>query len=308
MRVLVVGGSGFVGSHVVDKLMDADIDVSVFDLRAPDFRNDVDFIEGDVRDAEAVRAAVDGVDAVYHLAAVADVGHVHKDPVRSEAINVRGTMNILEAARQADQPKRVIYASTTWVYGGSGAEDVDEETRVDAPDHFYTATKLAGEFYCQSYATLYDVPVTILRYGIPYGPRSREAAVIPLFVKKALNGEAITLAGGGHQFRKFVYVEDLAEGNVLALKDAARNRVFNLAGSQRVSIREIAHAVQELLGEITIEETPPRPGDFLGKNVSSARALEELGWQPETRFIDGVRRYIDWRNTTQGEGNGNGTH
>jgi UDP-glucose 4-epimerase len=309
MRALVVGGSGFIGSHVVDMLRESDIEVTVFDLRKPDFRDDVDWVEGDVRDAEAVHDAVQEVDAVFHLAAVADVNHVHDDPATSEAINVRGTLNILEAARASERLQRVVYASTTWVYGGSDDQDVDEDSRIDAPDHFYTATKLAGEFYCKSYSKLYDVPVTILRYGIPYGPRSREAAVIPLFVRKVLNGEPLTLSGGGLQFRKFVYVRDLAEGHVLALKDEARNRVFNLAGSERVTIKQIAETVQELLGKVSVEETPPRPGDFLGKNVSSSRALNELGWKPRTPFIDGVRQYIDWRAdaVSAANGNGNGT-
>jgi len=299
MRVLVVGGSGFVGSHVVDKLRDHDFEVCVFD-RVPALRDDVDFVLGDVQDAAAVRDAVRDVDAVFHLAAVADVAEVHKDPALAEAINVRGTLNVLEAVRSSGRQQRVFYASTTWVYGNCSVEQVDEETNLGPPDHFYTATKLAGEYYCRSYSQLYDVPVTILRYGIPYGPRSRDAAVIPIFVRKAMEGEAIILAGGGNQFRKFVYVEDLAEGNVLALKSPSNDRVYNLDGSKQVTIKQVALTIQELLGPITIEETPARLGDFPGKDVSSSRALAELGWKPRITFLEGVRRYIDWQRSRRG--------
>jgi len=136
--------------------------------------------------------------------------------------------------------------------------------------------------------------VTILRYGIPYGPRARDGAVIPIFVKKAINGEPLTIAGDGLQFRKFVYVEDLAEGNVLALKTIAKNKIYNLDGSEKVSIKQIAETIKKIIGNVKIEYTPARPGDFSGKEVSSQLAAKELGWEPKVSFEEGVRRYIKW--------------
>src|SRR5204862_2091645 len=150
----------------------------------------------------------------------------------------RGTLSVLEAARATGT--RVIYGSTIWVYGNSGDGLIDEESPIGMPDHLYTASKLAGEMYCTSYAELYDVSCTILRFGIPYGPRARPSAVIPIFVRKALAGDALTIAGDGSQGRRFVYVEDLAEGVVKALDHAAENRVYNLASDTTVTIRELA--------------------------------------------------------------------
>ena len=293
MRVMVTGAAGFIGSHVVDKLCDRGVDVRVFDLGPPSHRSDIDFFPGSVLDVEQLCVAMRGIDAVIHLAAVADVKDVFESPSQSENINTRGTANVLEAARRTGL-KRVIYGSTTWVYSDAIPQDVDEETPLMAPSHLYTATKLIGEYYCHSYAQLYGLEPTVLRFGIPYGPRARGGAVIPIFVEKALNGETITLQGDGLQFRKFVYVEDLAEGIVLALKPIAANRIYNLDGKEKITIRQIAETVQEIVGNANIEYVPARPGDFAGKEVSSVRALDELGWQASTPFEEGVRCYIEW--------------
>lgn len=295
MRVLVTGGSGFIGSHVIDRLLKRGITVRVFDLLRPTHRTDIEFQQGSILDIEALRIALNGADAVYHLAAVADVGEVVKDPSYAESINVRGTLNVLEAMRRTGVT-RLVYGSTTWVYGNSNADIVDEETPIGTPDHFYTATKLASETYCQTYAKLYGIEPTILRYGIPYGPRSRPAAVIPMFVERALRKEPIVITGDGSQFRQFIYVEDLAEGNVLALKSIAKNKVYNLDGSEKVTIREIAEVVREIIGEhVEIQFGEPRPGDFGGKEIVSHRAKNDLDWEPQVSFKDGVQRYIDWR-------------
>ena len=147
-------------------------------------------MEGSLLDPEQVRAALRGCDAVIHLAAWADVDQVIKDPATAEAVNVRGTQVILDAAR-AEGIKRVVYGSTVWAYDKAvGAEPFDEDTPLGLPSHFYTATKLAGEMYCRSYGELYGQEHTILRFGIPYGPRSRPTAVVAAFVAKALRGRA----------------------------------------------------------------------------------------------------------------------
>lgn len=293
MRVLITGGSGFIGSHVADKLRDRGVIVRVFDMVMPTFRSDIEFYHGSLLDLEALKMAIAGVDAVYHLAAVADVKDVFEDPHYAESINVRGTINVLEAARRGKKP-RVIYGSTTWVYSNVTDTNVDEQTPLGAPSHFYTATKVSSEYYCQSYSQLYGLPVTILRYGIPYGPRARDGAVVPIFVQKAIRGESLTVAGDGSQFRKFVYVEDLAEGNMLALKPIAANKIYNLDGSERVTIRQIAETVQKIVGDVRIETVPARAGDFSGKEVSSELARRELGWAPKVDFAEGVRRYVEW--------------
>jgi UDP-glucose 4-epimerase len=298
MKVLVTGGSGFIGSHVVDKLRDKGFEVRVFDMVVPERRDDLEFYQGSLLDFESLRMAMHSIDAVVHLAAVADVNDVFTEPHYAESINVRGTINVLEAARRS-KLGRVIYGSTTWVYGDTHAGLIDEDTPLSAPSHLYTATKLAGEYYCQSYSRLYEMPVTILRYGIPYGPRGRDRAVIPAFVRQAVDGGPIKITGDGLQFRQFVYVEDLAEGNVLALRDVARNRVYNLDGSEQITIRQVAETVQRLVGNVGIEFGAARPGDFSGKVISSERAERELGWRATTPLEEGVRRYIEWYRSRQ---------
>ena len=295
MKVLVTGGSGFIGSHVVDKLRDKGIKVRVYDMVMPVYRKDIEYYQGSLLDFDALRMALSGVDAIFHLAAIADVKDVYEEPHYSESINVRGTINVLEAARRSAAIKRVIYASTIWVYSDCKEEIVDETTPLAPPSHLYTATKLASEYYCIAYSKLYDLGVTILRYGIPYGPRARGGAVIPIFVSKVLKGEPLTIAGDGSQFRKFVYVEDIAEGNVLALQSIAKNRIYNLEGKEKTTIKQIADTVQQILGkEANIEHIPARPADFSGQEVSSERAKRELGWEPKVNFEEGVRRYIEW--------------
>ncbi len=294
MRVLVTGGSGFIGSHVVDKLRDRGITVRVYDGIMPTFRRDIEYYQGSILDKTALGFALSGVDAVIHLVAIADVKDVLNEPHFSESINVRGTINVLEAVRKSNTIKRVIYGSTTWVYSDAQEDIVDESTPLHAPSHLYTATKLAGEYYCKSYSKLYGLETTILRYGIPYGPRARDGAVIPIFVNKAFNNKPITIAGDGSQFRKFIYVEDLAEGNVQALQSVAKNKTYNLDGKEQITIKQIAEAVKRNFDNVSIEYTPARPGDFSGKEVSIELARKELGWEPKVNFEEGLRRYIEW--------------
>ncbi len=296
MRVLVTGGSGFIGSHVVDKLRMRGYEPVIYDLRPSPWHpsGTVDTVLGSITDREALERALHSCDAVAHLAAVADVNDVHAEPEDAERVNARGTVTVLEAARRAGV-KRIVYASTIWVYSDCEPEAVDEETLLPAPSHLYTSTKLAGELYCKAYQELYGIDYTILRFGIPYGPRAREAAVIPAFVNKALRGEALTLAGDGSQSRRFVYVEDLADGVALGLGEVATNRIYNLASNENVSIKQIAETVKELIGNVEILHTPARPGDFGGKIVCSERAQRELGWTAATPFFEGVRRYVEWR-------------
>jgi UDP-glucose 4-epimerase len=254
----------------------------------------VETVLGDATDADALATAMEGCEAVIHLAAMADVNDVQADPEGAELANARATLAVLEAARRTNV-RRVVYGSTIWVYSDVPENEVCEETRLTPPAHLYTATKLAGELYCRSYAELYGVEYTVLRFGIPYGPRARDATVLAAFTRKALVGEPLTVAGSGDQTRRFVYVEDLADGIVRGLEPAAANRVYNLTGTENTTILEIAQAVKDLVGDAEIVHTPARTGDFGGKEVSSARALADLGWEPVTPFREGARRYVEWR-------------
>jgi UDP-glucose 4-epimerase len=301
MRVLVTGGGGFIGSHVVDRLIERGDTPRIFDLSASPYHSplEVETFTGSITDPANLDLAMRDCDAVIHLAAVADVGHVLADPVLAEEVNTRGTLNVLEAACRA-KVGRVVYGSTTWAYSDCVEQEVDEETPIPAPRHLYTATKLAGETYCAGYAELYELESTVLRFGIPYGPRARAAGVVAKFTDLAFEGKPLTIAGDGSTTRSFIYVEDLADGIVAALAPEAAGRTYNLSGDEVVTILEIAERVQENTDDCEIVHTPPRPGDFPGKTISNERALSELGWKAETSFKEGVRKYVEWvRGTTR---------
>ncbi len=296
MKVLVTGGSGFIASHVIDHLEAAGHETVNFDIRPSPYESGAEFFEGSITDVDALEKAMQGCDGVAHLAAAADVGEVQADPLWSEDLNARGTICVLEAAKRAGV-KRVVYSSTIWVYQDNKEMEIDEDVNPALPSHLYTAGKLAGEAYCTSYKALYDLDYTILRFGIPYGPRAREATVLALFVNKVRAGEPITLAGGGTQTRRFVYVEDIADAVVRSFGPEAANRIYNLVGTEETSIREVAEKAKELVGEAEIVITEGRAGDFAGAVISGQRAEDELGWTAKTDFAEGARRYVEWRNS-----------
>jgi UDP-glucose 4-epimerase len=302
-RAVVTGGSGFIGSHVVDALVDAGHSVTVLDHRVRPHRTDVGYEDVDLMDLSSVLAATKGADHVFHLAAVSNVNYAYKYPVYTTALNVVGTANVLEAVR-VNGTGRVYLASTVWVYNGAPAVDsVDESTPfyLDGAGHIYTSTKMASEMVCHNYGRLYGVPFTVLRYGIPYGPRMREELLIPIFIKKALAGQPLTVSGKGEQYRKFVYVRDMAEAHVRAMADVAAKQTYNLEGSRKVTVLEVAEGIRKVLGDsVKIEFVPARPGDFGGKDVSGAKALRDLGWEPKVEFEEGLRRTIEWFLSRQG--------
>jgi UDP-glucose 4-epimerase len=297
-KVVVTGGSGFIGSHVVDALADAGHEIVVIDHRVRPHRSDVQFEDVDLLDLSSVLAATRGAEHIFHLAAVSNVNYAYKYPVYSTALNVMGTTNVLESAR-INSAKRVHLASTVWVY--NGAPDSDEAADETVPfhlkgaGHIYTSTKMACEMLCHNYSELYDLPFTVLRYGIPYGPRMREELLIPIFLKKALDGDPLTVAGKGEQYRKFVYVRDLAEAHVLAMSDEAKNEIYNLEGPRKVTVLEVAERIRDHVGEhVKIEMVPARPGDFGGKEVSAEKARRELSWKAEVDFEDGLAHTVQW--------------
>jgi UDP-glucose 4-epimerase len=295
VRVGVIGGAGFIGSHVVDKLLEAGHDVTVFDIMRP-HRPDVRHVVADIQNASRTTVALAGsYDALYLLAAVSDVNDIFHIPVESAQVNIMAVAHVLEAARRTGAG-RVILASTTWVYALAEPEEVDEDTplRPDHVNHIYTATKLSAEMLCHAYHTLYGLDTTILRYGIPYGPRARLGTVLARFVALALAGQPIVIQGDGRQWRSLVAVEDLARGNVAALQDAARNQTYNLDGAERIEVGRIAEKVRQFFPELETRYTDSRPGDLRPKVVSSRKALAHLGWKPQIAFDDGAERYIEW--------------
>jgi len=297
IKSAVTGGAGFIGSHVVDYLRKENHDVVVIDYKLKPHRDDVQFADVDILDLSSVISATKDCQYVFHLAAVSNVNIAFKYPVYSVRLNIEGTANVLEAAR-LNGTERVFFASTVWVYtGAEGDEPLVEEVPFYLPGagHIYTSSKIAGEMICHNYHQLYNQSFTILRYGIPYGPRMREQLLIPIFIRKALKGEPLTISGDGTQFRNFLYVEDIAEAHLLALRDEAVNQTYNLEGDRKVTVNELAETIKAILGEnIQIEHLPARPGDYKGIEVSASKAKQELGWELKVDLEEGMRRTIEW--------------
>jgi len=296
MRVAVTGGGGFIGSHVVDHLVQAGHDVVVIDVAAQWRNPAADYRTADVFDSAVLDAAVDGCQAIFHLAGASDVNQVAADPVRAVRLNVEGTARVLEAARRRGVG-RVLLASTVWVYGATiGAGERTEDAPVDlrSAGHVYISTKIAAELLMHSYREMFGQQFTILRYGIPYGPRMRDALVVARFVRAALAGQPITIAGTGDQQRSYVFVADLADAHVRALSPAAADQTVALEGGTPVSVREIAEVVRSLVAPVPVEHVPARAADYQGMSISNGLAKELIGWSPVTSFEDGIRRYLRW--------------
>jgi UDP-glucose 4-epimerase len=302
MRVVVTGGCGFIGSHVVDNLTRAGHEVLVADVTIRPLNPAATYRQIDILDQTALEAAVRGSDAVFHLAGASDVDLIAADPLGAVKVNVDGTASVLEAARRQGCG-RVLLASTVWVYGAAaGSGELTEEAPVELrrAGHVYVSTKISAELLAHSYLQMYGQHFTILRYGIPYGPRMRDALVVARFARAALAGHPITIAGTGEQQRNYVYVEDLADAHVRALSPAAEDQTLALEGDTPVSVREVADTVRSLVGPVPIRHIPARPADYNGRSVSNVLAKEVLGWSPSTSFTEGVRRYLDWCRETEG--------
>jgi len=278
MKVAVTGGSGFIGSHVVDKLVAAGHHVIIIDSGRPPGRTDAAYRDADIRDLSALVRATSGCDVIFHLAGVSNVNDAMADPVTCMEVNVVGTARICEAARR-NQIGRTVLASTVWVYAaaaGQGIATEDTPLFTSGTEHVYTSSKLAAELVVTSFGELYGLHYTILRYGIPFGPRMRDELVIPRFVRRALQ-------------------QDLAEAHLAVLGDGAVDQIINLEGREPVSIRRAAEVIRELINPLLpIEFVPARPGDYAGREVSAGKAKQLLAWEARTSFEDGMRRYLDW--------------
>ncbi len=293
MLIVVTGGRGFIGSHVVDALGRAGHDVAVMDLSGPD--------PVDILDTQRVQALFKtmGPDAVVHTAAIADARRALGDPVLAMRVNVEGTASVLDAARRAGV-QRVILSSTCWVANAmaEGVLTEDAPFRASGGGHVYTTSKLASEFLAHDFHALYGLNFTVLRYGIPYGPRMWPGLVLRNWCDLAAAGKPIAIFGDGSASRRFVYVEDLAEAHLLALQKVAENQVYNLEGMRSVTIKELAEVFcREWPGtRVEYREEPTRIGEvrFLRKVLSNAKAYCELGWEPRTDLEEGVRRVVAW--------------
>lgn len=298
MKAIVTGGSGFIGSHVVDMLLAAGHEVVIYDLESPRHGQHCRYVRGDTRDVDRLAQTATGVDVIYHLAAEANVNRFFESPLYSNDITAQATACVLEASRRSGAP-RVILASTEWIYGSlaeQGDDQITEETPyAQNPDHLYTASKIAAELTCKTYHRLYTVPYTIMRFGIPFGERARPETVTPIFLRKILAGETITIHGTGSQTRQFINVKELARGNAACIQEAATNEIFNLNGNETISVLQIVQTLEEILHKkANITFVADRAGNFKGRFISSEKAARLLGWKTTLSYRDAMHQYVEW--------------
>jgi UDP-glucose 4-epimerase len=295
MNILVTGASGFIGSHLVDVLLEEGHSVKIYDVDTPKYGQKCVFIKGDVLDLVRLEKETVGVDAVYHLAAESNVNRFQESPYYSNLITAGSTVNVLEAARK-NRVGRVLLASTEWVYGSDLSrpdEVVTENTPMtNSPDHIYTSSKITAELFCQNYRAMYGVNSTIMRFGIPFGERARPETVTPIFLRKILNNEEITIHGNGSQTRQFIYVKDLARGIAACLQPKAENEIINLNGRERISVLDIIRQLERILGKkARLTFVAQRAGQFKGRLISSEKAKTLLGWEPRYSYGDALELY-----------------
>ena len=289
MVVLVTGGSGFIGSHVVDTLAAEGYAVKVFDKAKPP-NEKVEWFKGDLLSKEDVHDATQDVEVVFHIAAVADVNVAATDPKLCLEVNELGTLNLLQASL-GRETERFILASTVWVYGKASGT-VTEETPIPLPGDMYTKTKVGQEHLVYAWGLSHSLPYTILRYDIPYGPRMRANMAIAAFVRRAMRKEPITIYGDGKQGRCWTYATDLSQAHCLALKQEAKNQIINLGGKDFVTIAEIVDLLSKSFSGFPVKYEAARPGDFVGVRTSIEKARKLISWSPETSFAEGLSKYI----------------
>jgi len=298
LKVLVTGGSGFVGSYVVRELVKAGKEVLDFDLVSPE-QGSSEFVKGDILNFGQVLKVLEGVDVVCHVAAIGDVYRAEENPRLATEINVLGTVNLLEAAR-IKGIKRFIYTSTWEVYGDVEDQVLTEET-ANKPHHPYNTTKYCGDLMVQCYSRFYGIPAVILRIGTAYGVGMRDTAVIPLFINKALKGESITLHGTGKQGRQFVHARDLGKVFVKVV-DSSVTGIFNLAGNELITVKMIVESVKKKVVSVNIEKEPARKGDVQPIPISSLKIKKALGWKPEVSFNQGFEELFEYYKGNLGKG------
>jgi len=299
VRTLVTGGCGFIGANLVPMLVGRGADVRILDnfaLAGPDrvAGTGAEVVQGDIRDRDAVARAMDGVEAVIHLAAFGNVVDSVAEPHENFDVNARGTLNVLAGAAQAGV-RRLVFASTGGALIGDAAPPVDERS-VPRPISPYGASKLAGEGYCHAFRVSYGLETVALRFANVYGPRSEhKKGAITAWIKRALNGEPLVIYGDGSASRDFLFVEDLCRG-ILAAYDAAEiPPVVHLSSERETTVTELARLIVAATGtDVPIEHHPRRRGEVERNVAMAGLAFELLGFRASISLEDGLARTVAW--------------
>ena len=307
-KVLVTGGAGFIGSHLVDGLLQKGYQVCVLDNfstgkeeNLPNL-SDIELIKGDIRDEQAIKKAVRGADFVLHQAALGSVPRSIDDPLTTHECNSTGTLKLLVAARDAGV-KRLIYASSSSVYGNTPVLP-KVETMSSSPRSPYALSKLSGEVYCQLFTSIYGLETVSLRYFNVFGPRQDEhsqyAAVIPRFASALLTDQPITIFGDGEQTRDFTYIENVVAANLLAMVAAqpAAGEAFNIACGGHYSILDLSKELSKVLDRtVNVIYYNARPGDVQDSYADISKATKLLNYLPEISFSEGIAKTAEWFQT-----------
>ncbi len=307
-RYLVTGGAGFIGSHIAEALLARGESVRILDDLSTGYQQnlahlegEIEFLQGDVRDDALVARAVEGVEVVFHQAALASVHRSLSEPQKTHAVCATGTLILLEQARQAGV-QRVLYAASSSAYGDQ-LTACQTEKDLTVPVSPYAASKLAGEHYCRSFYRAYGLETVCLRYFNVFGPRqdpdSPYSAVIPLFIGAMLNGKQPVVFGDGEQSRDFVFVKDIVHGNLLAAEaEGVAGRVINLATSKKISLLELIAHLNEMLGlDVEPIHQPAREGDVRHSLADISLAKDVLGYEPTFSLAEGLQQSIDYYRT-----------
>jgi len=311
-KFLVTGGAGFIGSNIAEALVQRGDKVRVLDnlstgflSNMDGFRDKIEFIEGDLTDADAVARAVEGVDCIFHEAALASVPRSIERPLDTNAACVTGTVTLLDAARKAGV-RRLVYAGSSSAYGDQPTSS-KRESDLPAPISPYGTAKLAAEFYCQAFTATYGFETVTIRYFNVFGPRqdpdSPYSAVIPLFITAILSGRQPVIYGDGLQSRDFTYVANVVHANLLAA-DAPNvaGRVFNAANGRTTDLLTLLRMLNELLGtNVEAKFEPARVGDVRESLADITQARQMLDYEPQVSFEEGLRRSIDYYRSIVGK-------
>lgn len=302
---LVTGGAGFIGSHIVDRLLAEGLQVRVLDdfssgreANLASAKNRIELLRGDLRDEALLTRAVEGCDLVFHQAAVPSVPRSVEEPLRTNSVNVTGTLSLLEISRHAGV-KRVIFAASSSAYGDT-SELPKRESMTPRPLSPYALQKFAGEVYCRLYTELYQLETVALRYFNIYGPRqnpeSEYAAVVPKFTVAALEGKSPIIYGDGGQTRDFTFVADAVEANWLAATAPnAPGKVVNIAGGRRTSLNELLGQIAAVVGsDVRATYTDARSGDVRDSLASLDLAVQYLGYRPAVSLAEGLRETVTY--------------
>ena len=311
-KVLVTGGAGFIGSHIVDALIERGDQVRVLDNLSTGrlenlghVRDNIDFIEAELTDAQTVARAVNGVDCVFHQAALASVPRSMERPLDTHAACVTGTLVLLEAARKA-RVRRVVYAASSSAYGDQDKPS-KQETDLPMPISPYGAAKLAAEYYCRAFAAMGAVETVSLRYFNIFGPRQNPhgeySAVIPKFITLMMAGKSPVIYGDGSQSRDFAFVANAVQANLLAADaEGVSGRVFNVAMGEQVGLLELVDKLNKLMGtKIKPKLEAARAGDIRDSLADIAQAKKALKYNPKVDFEEGLRRTIEFYRSESGK-------